>query len=176
MARFKETAKKQGLFLQVNLSEQIVQDSIEYVIDFLVEEKLDLSGLEEEYKNDEAGACAYNPKDVIKIIILSYFRGILSTREMERLCRENIMFIAISGDIRPDHATIARFIAKFETHITGIFGQLLLYMDSLELIGGTELAIDGCKISSNASKENSGTFDELSRKKEKYEKNNWKDY
>ena len=170
MARFKENSKKQGLFVEVDLSAQILPDTLEHTIDFMVDEKIDLSCLESEYHNDDAGACAYNPKDLIKIIILSFSRGFKSARDMERLCRENITFMALSGDIRPDHATIARFIQKFEEHLKEIFNQILLYMDLLGLIGGEEMAIDGCKISSNSAKDNSGTFEELDKKKEKFEK------
>jgi hypothetical protein len=39
--------------------------------------------------------------------------------------------------------------------------------DQEGLIGGEMFAIDGCKIKSNASKEWSGTFEELARKEEK---------
>ena len=37
------------------------------------------------------------------------------------------------------------------------------------MLSGTELAIDGCKISSNVAKESSGTISELSEKRDKYQ-------
>jgi hypothetical protein len=45
----------------------------------------------------------------------------------------------------------------------------LIYADALGLIGKDTFAIDGCKLSSNASKEWSGTHDELKNKQQKYE-------
>ena len=39
----------------------------------------------------------------------------------------------------------------------------------MNLLGGTMFALDGCKLPSNASKEWSGTFPELHKKKQKIE-------
>jgi hypothetical protein len=53
--------------------------------------------------------------------------------------------------------------------IEPLFRDVLLYCDQLGLIGKSMFAIDGCKISSNASKEWSGTRKDFLRKKEKFE-------
>jgi len=45
----------------------------------------------------------------------------------------------------------------------------LIYADALGLIGKETFAIEGCKLPSNASKEWSGTDDELKNKQQKYE-------
>ncbi|XNT40181.1 hypothetical protein ACLKL2_03895 [Pseudoalteromonas sp. KJ10-2] len=45
--------------------------------------------------------------------------------------------------------------------IEPLFTQVLMICDREGLIGRNMFAIDGCKIRSNASKEWSGTFDEL---------------
>ena len=45
----------------------------------------------------------------------------------------------------------------------------MIYADALGLIGKETFAIDGCKLPSNASKEWSGTHDELKNKQQKYE-------
>jgi len=46
---------------------------------------------------------------------------------------------------------------------------VLLISSELDLIGGEILAIDGCKLSSNVSKEWSGTKAQFKKKKEKIE-------
>ena len=50
-----------------------------------------------------------------------------------------------------------------------IFSDVLMLCAQLDLIGGEVFALDGCKISSNAAKEWSGTFEELENKKKKLE-------
>ena len=168
MARFIQNSRKQGLFLTVDLNKQLIPGTLEYTIDEIVEEKLDIKELTQQFQNDYAGASAYNPKDLLKVLFLAYFRGVCSSRDIEQLCKENIIFIALSGDLHPDHSTIARFVLKLEKYIQPLFNQLLLYCEELDLLSGTELAIDGCKISSNAAKESSGTISELSEKRDKY--------
>ena len=54
--------------------------------------------------------------------------------------------------------------------IEPLFTQVLMICDEEGLIGRNLFAIDGCKLKSNASKEWSGTFDELGRKQEKLER------
>lgn len=170
MARFKYTDRKQGRILPVTLEEQLIPGTLEHSIDLLVDKKLDLTDLEAAYKNENNGASAYHPKDLLKVLFAAFLRGIYSTRKIERLCQENMVFMALSGDHQPDHATIARFILKLEPYILSFFEQILLYCDSLDLLSGTSIAIDGCKIPSNAAKDSSGTFAELEKKKEKFQK------
>ena len=60
MARFKETEKGQGLFLAVNLEEQIQQGTFEWAASYIID-RADMSLFEKKYNNDEKGACAYPP-------------------------------------------------------------------------------------------------------------------
>ena len=87
---------------------------MEYVIHKLVEERVDIKSFEDKIKNDETGRPAYDPKILLKIILLSYSRGIISSRKIEQACRENVIFMAISGTQCPDHSTIANFVATME--------------------------------------------------------------
>ena len=57
-----------------------------------------------------------------------------------------------------------------EKEITSIFIQVLLICEEENLPGGSHFSIDGVKLTSNASKECSGKFDELRNRKEKLEK------
>jgi transposase len=45
---------------------------------------------------------------MLKIVLLAYSRGVVSSRAIERLCRENVLFMAISGDSAPQFTTIAK--------------------------------------------------------------------
>ena len=63
MAKYKDTEKGQGLFLTVNLEEQIVADTYEYTLMHLIDTIMDLSIFDNKYKNDETGAKAINPKN-----------------------------------------------------------------------------------------------------------------
>jgi len=130
----------------------------------LVENKLDISGFDGWFKNDKGGAAAYPPAVMLKIILFAYSRGIISSRRIARACETNITFMSLSGDVHPHYTSIAAFVSRMKEQIEPLFTKVLMICDQEGLIGGNMFAIDGCKISSNASKEWSGTFEELERK------------
>jgi len=78
--------------------------------------------------------------------------------------------MALSCMQYPDHSTIAAFVSSMKDEIIPLFRDILLVCDEENLLGGTFFALDGCKLSSNASKEWSGTVSDFQRKKEKMEK------
>jgi len=166
MARFKYTDNSQGLFISVNLKEQLLPDTLEWTIDYLVD-KMDLTLFERNYHNDEKGAAAYSPRILLKAIFYCYSKGIITSRKIEKACRENIVVKALAEDSEPDHDTIAGFISGNGDAVTDLFAQVLLQCAQLKLITGEMFAIDGCKLPSNASKEWSGTVAELRKKRDK---------
>jgi transposase len=170
MPRYKHYNYQQSILLPVNFDEQILPGTLEHTINYLVEEKMDISPLEVRFHNEETGAPAYDPKILLKIVLMAYSRGVVSSRRIERLCRENIIFKALTAGIEPDFTTIAGFIRSIEGKEQFLFSDVLLYCGELDLLGGTIFALDGCKLPSNASKEHSGTFNDLKKKKEKLAK------
>jgi hypothetical protein len=75
--------------------------------------------------------------------------------------------MALSGFSEPHFTTIADFVTNLEIEIVDLFRQVLLVCDQCGLIERKMFAIDGCKLPSNASKEWSGTHEELARKSKK---------
>jgi transposase len=170
MARYKPYDYRQTKMLPVRFDEQILPGTFEYTLNRLIDESIDLSVFEARYRNDDGGAPAYDPAILLKIILLAYSRGITSSRQIERLCRENVLFMAISADSQPHFTTIAHFIATLDGEITTIFRDVLLVCDEAGLIGKEMFAVDGVKLPSNASKEWSGNQADYSQKIEKMER------
>jgi transposase len=158
------------MFLPVVLSEQLVPGSFAFALNYLVDEELDLSALDARFRNDEVGASAYDPRVLLKIVLLGYSRGLVSSRQLERACVHDIQFIAISGDSHPSHAQLAKFVSGLGPQIKALFHQVLLTCDAQGLIGRELFAIDGVKLPANASKERSGTHAELLHRARRLEK------
>ena len=156
--------------IPVSLEKQLIPGTLEHAIHEVIEEKVDLSVFDENYKNDETGAPAHDPKLLLKVILLAFSRGMTGSRKIEIACGENITFMALSCGLVPDHSTIAHFISSMKGHIIDIFRDVLLYCEELKLLGGTHFSLDGCKLPSNASKQWSGSFKELKHKRNKLEK------
>jgi len=170
MARYKRYNYDQLMMVPVSLEDQLVPGTLEYAIHHIIEERLDLSFFDERYCNDETGRKAIDPKVLIKIILFGYSRGMLSSRSLERACRENITFMALSCGQKPDHSTIAAFVSSIDIEIDALFIQILLICEEENLLGGTHFSLDGLKLSSNASKEWSGSFSDLKKKQEALER------
>ena len=169
MARYKVVDLGSKL-LPVVFDSQIMPGSFEYALDYLIDNEIDLTPFDQRYNNDKTGAPAYDPAVMLKIVLLAYSRGMVSSRAIERVCRENILFMAISGDSAPQFTTIAKFVRELGTEIASLFTQVLLTCDAQGLIGRQMFAIDGVKLPSNASKHRSGTHDELAHDAERMEK------
>ena len=169
MAKFKTYDYRQRVLLPVSLEDQLMSGTLEFAIHTLVEKRLDMSIFEGKYRNDETGRAAYDPKILLKVVLLAYSRGLISSRKIEQACRENVVFMALACGQQPDHSTIAAFVSSMKDEILPLFRDVLLVCEEMNLLGGTMFALDGCKLPSNASKEWSGTFPELQKKKQKIE-------
>jgi len=166
MARYKpvDTSPR---FLAVDLKRQLLPGGFEFAVDWLVDHKLDLSGFDARYKNDQAGASAYPPGMLLKVILVAYSQGIVSSRDIESACRHHITFIALSGDNAPHFTTIAAFVSGLGEEVAKLFARVLHLCDQQGLIGRAMFAIDGVKLPSNASKRKSGTRADFIRQEEK---------
>ncbi|KIH76740.1 transposase, IS4 family [Geoalkalibacter ferrihydriticus] len=167
MPRFIDYDYQQTVMVPVVFDQQILPGTFEYSLNYLIDKKLDLIIFHHRFKNDDGGRPAYDPAILLKIVLLGYSRGFTSSRKIESLCRENVVFMAISADSRPHFTTIADFISRCHDEIAKLFQQVLLICDELGLIGKEMFAVDGCKMPSNASKEWSGTKTELKKKSRK---------
>jgi transposase len=169
MAKYKRYDYRQSLMIPVSLEEQLMPGTLEFAIHTLVEKRMDMSVFDSNYQNDETGRSAYDPKVLLKVVLLGYSRGLISSRQIERACCENVLFMAMSCNQRPDHSTIAAFVSSMKDQIKPLFTDILLVCEQEGLLGDSFFAIDGCKMSSNASKEWSGKIKDLKKKKAKIE-------
>jgi len=149
---------KQDAMVVINYEDQLQPVTFEHAIHYLINNKLDLSVYFSAYNNADNGRPAYDPAILLKIILFAYSKGITSSREIEWCCQTNIIFKALSCDTVPHFTTIASFVSGHTEAIESLFEQILFTCDEQGLLGHELFAIDGCKMSSNASKEVSGTF------------------
>jgi len=167
MAKFIPYNYDQHSMIVINYKEQLQPGTFEHAIHYLIEHKLDLSIFDSFYNNDDNGRPAYDPSILLKIILFAYSKGITSSREIQWCCETNIIFKALSCDTVPHFTTLASFVSGYPETIEKLFEQVLLVCHEKGLLGNELFAIDGCKMSSNAAKEWSGTFKELDEKRQK---------
>ena len=168
MAKYRDIDMSARL-LPVSLEAQIVPGSFAHAVYHLVGE-LDLSAFDAHYRNDDTGAPAHSPAMLLRAVLLAYSQGMVSSRAIERACRDNVVFIAMTGDAKPHFTTIADFVSRSREAISAVFGQVLTILDGEGLIGRDMFAIDGVKLPSNASKHRSGTRAEFLERARKLER------
>ena len=150
-------------FLPVDLARQLLPGTLEHAVNHLLDHAIDLSSFDARFHNDETGASAYPPGMLLKIVLVAYAHGIVSSRGIERACREHVTFIALCGDTAPHFTTIAQFVSTLGEDIARVFAAVVAICDRQGLIGREMFAIDGVKLPSNASKGRSGTRADFER-------------
>lgn len=100
------------------------------------------------------GRIEYSPRLLFKVVVYGCMRGIYSSRNIERACKENVNFMyLLEGHKAPDHNTIARFRRD---HLPDAVEDLLCQMVQLLMEHGeisfeqSAVFIDGTKIEANA--------------------------
>ncbi len=168
MARYKhiDTSPR---FLPVDLAAQLLPGTFEHAAHHLLHGAVDLSRFDARFRNDDTGAPAYPPAMLLTVVLCAYAHGIVSSRAIERLCREHVTFIALCGDTAPHFTTIAQFVSTLGADIAHVFAAVLAICDQQGLIGREMFAIDGVKLPSNASKHRSGTREDFERQAAKCE-------
>ncbi|MCU0647844.1 MAG: transposase [Gemmatimonadaceae bacterium] len=160
----------QPKLLPIDLAAQLLPGTIEDALHHLLESAIDLTPFGARYRNDEAGAPAYAPAMLPRVVLFAYSRGIVSSRAIARACEEHVTFIVLSGDSRPHFTTIAAFVSTLEDQIAPTFSAVLAVCDRQGLIGREMFVIDGVKLPSNASKHRSGTRADFERHAAKMER------
>lgn len=170
MANFKKSSYAQDAMVVVNFEHQIQQEPFAATLHALIDNHINLNAFYEKYKNDTGGRAAYDPAILLKIVIYAYYRGVKSSRDIQWSCENNVMFMALACGMVPHFTSIASFVRSYPDAIADVFEQVVMLCDEQGLIGHELIAIDGCKMSSNAAKEHSGTHKELQQKLDKIRK------
>jgi transposase len=132
-----------------------------FVIDAVAE--MDLSAFYAAYRADGHGRAAYEPSLMVALVLYAFATRVRSSRAIERHCRQDVAYRVITGNLVPDHATIARFICRHERALADLFGDVLGLCDRAGLVKPGVVSIDGTRIAGNASPEVNHTFDQIAR-------------
>ena len=148
----------QILLLPTNLRDIIPKDHICFLIEEVVQE-LDFSDFDKEVEGP--GNPTYHPRIIIKIILNGICDRITSTRKLEKLTIENIVFRYLSENLSPDFHTIAMFRKDNHTLIKKCFLQTIKIAKRLDMVNLNKLYLDGIKVKANASKSKTFTKEEI---------------
>ena len=121
----------------------------------------ELSGFVARYRADGQGAAAYHPADMLGLVMYCQCKGIRSSRAIEAATHDDVGARVLIGNQHPDHATVARFVARNAEPVKHLLVQTLVVCARAGLLTVDVIAGDGTKVRANASKAANQTLDEL---------------
>lgn len=131
---------------------------------------LDPAAMGFDLDSHKVGSPQYDPRAMLKLLVYGYSYGVRSSRKLERECHYNLSFIWLTGDLKPDHKTIAEFRRKNKSSLQNVLKQCARLCVKLDLIEGNTLFVDGTKIRADASARHSWTEDRCQKHLDKIEK------
>ena len=159
---FIESAREQGFLLPPDVRDWLADDHLAwFVIDSVAE--MDLSAFYCAYRADGHGRAAYEPQTMVALLLYAYATKQRSSRAIERHCRQDVAYRVITGNLIPDHATVARFVCRHDEALADLFGAVLGHCARAGLLKPGVVAIDGTRIAGNASPEANHEFEQIAR-------------
>src|SRR5947199_1836277 len=157
---FIEGSREQGFLLPPDVRDWLPADHLAwFVIDAVGQ--MNLSAFYGSYRGDGHGRAAYEPSMMVTLVLYAFSTGVRSSRAVERHCRQDVAYRVITGNVVPDHATIARFIARHEQALAALFDQVLRLCDQAGLVKPGLVAIDGTRIAGNANSDSTREFEQI---------------
>ena len=136
-----------------------------FVVDAVAQ--LDLSAIYARYGS--RGGEPYAPEVLIGLIFYGYATGVFSSRKIERATSESAPFRFISGNLHPDHDTLASFRKTFLPDLKSLFVEILLIARLVGVLQLGTISLDGSKVHADASKSNAVSHKRLLEIKAKLE-------
>jgi transposase len=142
------------------LQDWLPSDDLAY---FLLDavEQFDLTSFHASYRADGVGQAAFQPQMMVALLLYAYCLGVRSSRQIERLCERDVAFRVVAGNLRPDHATIARFRQRHGEAIAGLFTDILRLCKEAGLVKVGVVAFDGTKMAADAALEANRSYETI---------------
>ncbi len=152
MARsFRPYTPDQPYLLPPSPQDWMSEDHLAYAIRDVVQ-LLDLSAFRQGYSSDGRGAPAYAPEMLIALLLYAWCNQIYSSRKIARLCLDDLGGRFLAAGQAPDYRCVNEFRLRHGDALEALFLQSVRLCQKAGMVSLIHLAIDGTKISANASK------------------------
>jgi transposase len=100
---------------------------------------------------------------MVALLLYGYCQGERSSRVIEKRCARDVANRVIAGGLHPDHATVARFGARHEKALGGLFSQVLRLLAAEGMVALGLLSLDGTKLAGNAAQKANKTLPQIEK-------------
>jgi len=159
-ANFRIIDRSQPMLLPPSVEDWVSEGHLARLVVETVDQ-LDLSSIVGSYNPDGMGGSAYDPRAILATLIYAYAHGITSSRDIETLCAENVIFRFLTCNQMPDHSTFSRFRKRHGATFTELFAQVLDLCRRAGLGKAGTIALDGTKLKGNAALDQNRTLKKI---------------
>lgn len=145
-----------------SLDDLIPEDHLARIVVDAVDQ-LDMSAILASYNQEGDGRSAIDPAAMLATLIYAYAHKVVSSRQIEILCQEVVVYRWLSGQTEPDHATIARFRSRHSALFQDLFAQVLDMVRRYGLGQAGTIALDGTKLKGNAALDQNKTLKAITK-------------
>ena len=119
---------------------------------------------------DYQGTPPYHLRIMLKVCVYAYLVGIRSSRKIDALLHDSLVFMYLAGRQTPNFRTICRFRREHGNRIEEVFDHVVEICVKMDMVGGKDVFYDGTKICANASVKNSKTKEKVEKEIEELKK------
>lgn len=160
---FRPFAPDQAWLVPPSLDEWLPQEHIARFIADLVDEHLDLSAFYADYREGR-GAPPFDPRLMVRVLLLGYTSGIRSSRKLEAACSDIVAFRWLAGGQVPAYRAIAKFRKRHLSALGHLFVQALELCQAAGMVRLGRVALDGTKVRANASRRKAMSYARMTDK------------
>jgi hypothetical protein len=106
---------------------------------------------------------AFDPEMMVALLLYGYCQGERSSRVIGKRCVRDVAYRVITGGVCADHVTIARFRARHEWALGGLFSQVLWLLAAGGMVSLGVLSLDGTKLAGNAAQKANKTLPRIGK-------------
>ncbi len=146
-----------------SLDEWLPQNHLARFLAELVDEHLDLSAFYADY-TEGRGAPPFDPRLMVRVLLLGYTTGLRSSRKLEAACWEQVAFRWLAGGQAPAYRAIAKFRKRHLSALGHLFVQALELCQAAGMVSLGKVALDGTKVRANASRRKAMSYARMTEK------------
>jgi transposase len=139
----------QSWLLPPSVSDLIPVDHICYLVIAIVN-SIDVSEIEEKYRS-QPGNPAYPRRMLLRLLVQAAIDGVWSSRKIDKLAHENVVYMYLAGNEKPDFRTLCKFRSENKELIEATFKKTVTFAKALGILKLGHLSTDGTKTKANAS-------------------------
>ena len=157
---YKDSFKNQNWLLPLSIKQMIPENHICFFVEEFAD-NLDFS--EFDLKFEGAGAPAYHPRILAKILLQGMLSKERSSRKIASACRESFVFMYLAEKVAPDFRTICRFRRENADFLKQVFKETIKLASEYNLLDLSFIAIDGTTMKANANRKRTLKKEQISK-------------